>query len=269
MPTENHLYVHESGREFRTGCEPRKVFGQFPVYGQAADTALISRDEWPELIAGGCGDLSAGLKVILDQTDEPWCWAFSATQALMVARVLHGAEFEILAPDVCPIVTGEFGGNAIDAAVTQVQIPVGQPPADILPGCDPVAGAHVTSTRGFPDDWKTTAAQYRVLDGKWLDCPTFEALVSALLEGHPGVMGVDWQGGGHALCVLLVTCDEDGYYLHGPNSWGLEFDSGWGSDPDRPGWYKLSERQCAALDQFGAYALSAETFSKSDPEPAA
>jgi hypothetical protein len=149
-----------------------------------------------------------------------------------------------------------------------VQIPVGQPPANILPGCDPVAGLHVTNTRNFPSDWKTVAGQYRVIAGKWLDCPTFDALVSALIDGHPGVMGVNWQDGGHALCVLLVTEENGTYYLHGPNSWGLEFDSGWGSDPDRPGWYKLSERQCTALSQFGAYALCGETESAKDlPAP--
>ena len=96
--------------------------------------------------------------------------------------------------------------------------------------------------------------------------------MTGLLRGNPGVMGVDWRGGGHALAVALVSYESSQFYLHGPNSWGLDFVDGWGSDPDRPGWYKLSEKQVVSgtfdNEAFGAYVICAETADTTvDPAP--
>ena len=66
---------------------------------------------------------------------------------------------------------------------------------------------------------------------------------------------------------LDLTHDNGGYYLRGPNSWGEQWTGGYGSDPHQAGWFKLDESQCSAIEDYGAWALCAETFSDADPEP--
>ena len=195
--------LHEfDGHEYGLGCQPRlSRVGDHPVWGADPDLSpMIPRSQWPELIALGIGNLSAGVRAILNQTNRPDCWAFASTQCLMVGRELDGHSFAILAPDVCPVLTNQYNGGAINSALLQVLLPIGLPPATILPGCDPVAGRHNLNPRTWPADWKELAAKYRAARGKFYDCPTFDHVGSALLSGWPVVMGVDWQGGGHALC---------------------------------------------------------------------
>ncbi len=264
--TEAHLYTHESGRIFGTGLERPKHRGKLAAYAPAG--GLIDRAQWPALLAKGAGDLTSSVKVILDQRNRPWCWSFAATQAAMMLGWLLYQRAMIFDPSLGPIITGVYGGNSIDDMLLKVQTSVGCVPCGDT-GSDPVAGRLVLQQRHWNSNWKTDAAKH-VITG-WRECSAFEALVSGLLSGYPGVMGVDWQGGGHALACGLVSCQGGQYYVHGPNSWGLEFCDGWGSDPDRPGWYMLSEKQVDTAfsdDAFGAYVICAETADTAvDPAP--
>ena len=198
---------------------------------------------------------------------------FSATQAaMMLAWLLYRRQITF-DPALGPLVTGVYGGNSIDAMITEVQTSIGcVPVADT--GSDPAAGNLCLQQRKWAATWKADAAKH-VITG-WNECPSFESLVTGVLKGNPGVMGVDWQGGGHALAVALLSYESGIYYLHGPNSWGLDFVDGWGSDPERPGWYKLAEKQVTAAfvppnpreDPFGAYVICAETADTTvDPAP--
>lgn len=264
--TQDHVYTHENGQVFGTGLVARKHAGKLPVYAPAGGT--IDRAQWPALLAGGAGNLSAAVQFILDQGSKPWCWAFSATQAAMMLAWLLYRRAIIFDPGLGPIITRVYGGNSIDAMVSEVQAPVGcLPVADT--GSDPVLGALILNQHKWSPNWKTDAAKHQITG--WNECPSFESLVTGLLRGCPGVIGVNWQGGGHALAVALISYENGVYYVHGPNSWGPDFKSGWGSDPDRPGWYKLSEALVTAAfsgESFGAYVISAEMADATvDPAP--
>ena len=119
--------------------------------------------------------------------------------------------------------------------------------------------------------------------GEWVQTASPIELASSLIDGNPGVVGVSWQGGGHALEVaevktaaqlhadieatgsddarrrrdsllLPVSCRDPArgkqtmfdpavidyasgteLLFAGPNSWGTDWDSGWGSYPGRTG----------------------------------
>jgi hypothetical protein len=267
----DHLYTcPESGRQYGRGCNPKPLQSGLPLYGPAAGFPTYSLDQIAALVAKGAGDLSCGLKVILNQGRYGLCWDYAATQALMVDRVLKGQAFTLLDVSVGPVLTGNGlnTGGAIEDMLTKVQLITGQPPASIIPGSDPVNAKLNLNTRQWPANWKEVAAGYKVLQGKWLECPTVVAMASAIIDGHPVVMGVNWQGGGHALCVLKVSVEKSELQLWGPNSWGADWQSGYGAaGPEMPGWYKLSASRCQAMDSYGAYALCAETYSGDDPEP--
>jgi hypothetical protein len=267
----NHTYqCPTTGKAYGRGLLPKKLKDAFPVYGPAAGFPQYMPDQVAQIIANGGGDLSAGLRQVLDQGSYGLCWDFSATQALMVDRVLKGQQHVLLDVSVGPVLTGNGlnTGGAIEDMLLQVQLVTGQPPAAIIPGSDPTQARVNLDTATWPADWRTRAAGFRVVRGKWLECDSILALASAVCDGHPGVMGVDWQGGGHALCVLSVESARGELYLCGPNSWGESWQSGWGTyGPARPGWYRLSERQCAEVNTYGAYALCGETYADVDGVP--
>ena len=254
---QTQTYTHESGREYCLGCNPMTVrTSQMRVYGDVPDQVVIPRAAWPAMIKAGSGDMGGAVRQILDQGNEGTCWEFSMHQAHMVARTLQGYNNVILDCSVCPTLIGGWNGNSIDAALVDFDLVYGCPPMSIIPRSDPTRGLYNRVQSSYPADWKVHAAQYKPQE--WLHCPSFDELASAILSGHPGGMGVSWQGGGHALCVLQLVLETNGTYsLAGPNSWGTSFDSGWGAyGSSRPGWYKLSEAQVKrGLGTFGAYAL--------------
>ena len=58
----------------------------------------------------------------------------------------------------------------------------------------------------------------------------------------------------------------------GPNSWGTDWDSGWGSYPGRAGWWLLSSQSRAmqatfSSTGFGSYVLSGDKDLALDPSP--
>ena len=161
---------------------------------------MIPRSQWPELIALGIGNLSAGVRGD-PQPDQPArllgiCLDAMPDGGPRVGRPLVRDPRSRRLPGV----DKPIQRRCDDSALLQVLLPIGLPPATILPGCDPVAGRHNLNPRTWPADWKELAAKYRAARGKFYDCPTFDHVGSALLSGWPVVMGVDWQGGGHALC---------------------------------------------------------------------
>jgi len=148
-----------------------------------------------------------------------------------------------------------MGGNAIDAMLKEVQIPYGALPAAYL-GDDPTQSITNVRRSSWPGGWETEAAKRAAVDGDYLQCGDLLAAASSIINNHPGVVGVNWRGGGHAVCCAEVGSEGEQLYLAGPNSWGMGFSSGWGSYPGRPGWWKLGERELrAAWNTYGYYAL--------------
>ena len=219
-----------------------------------------------QAIKDGRNSLYKWCYCVLDQTSHPWCWSFSCTQTLMVLLNQLFGDKTILDPSMGPAITGVTGGNSIDAMLLEVQGVYGQFPAEYN-GVDPVAGTTNIRTRTWPTGWKDEAAKRVAVIEAVVRCHSELELASALINMGPNDphrpcdVGVDWQGGGHALTCLEVGSDDGKtLFFAGPNSWSTSFDSGWGSYPGRPGWWKLKASQMGeAFDShgFGSYCLVA------------
>jgi len=248
-----HIYQSDAGPAYVRGCQMPKYPAAFATY--AANLPVYSRQEILAKIAAGQGSLGDAVFAILNQGSRPWCWAYAATQCLMILlRQLYG-EAVILDPSLGPALTGVMGGNAIDAMLKEVQIPYGAVPAEYL-GDDPTRSVTNVRRSSWPAQWKTEAAKRQAVDGDYLQCGDLLSAASSILNKHPGVLGVNWRGGGHAVCCAEVGAEGNELYLAGPNSWGASFTSGWGSYPGRPGWWKLGESALrSAWNGYGYYAL--------------
>ena len=267
-------YIHESGKVFMLGCTPAKHTCE--SYASAAhvhDLPTIL-----QAIKDGRNGLFKWCYTILNQTSHPWCWAFSGTQTLMVLLNQLFNDQTILDPSMGPAITGVRGGNSIDAMLLEVQGVYGQFPA-VLTGVDPVRGTTNINQRSWPKGWEAEALKRTAVLETVVRCHSELELASALIDmgtddpNRPCDVGVSWQGGGHALTCLEVGSDDGStLFFAGPNSWGLDFDSGWGSYPGRPGWWKLKSSQMGeAFDSsgFGSYCLVAakDAVAPTPPNP--
>ena len=255
-------YTHETGQVYMMGCEkPKHVCEAYRDAAAVHDLPTIL-----QAIKDGRNSLYKWCYTILNQTQHPWCWAFSGTQTLMVLLNQLFGDKTILDPSMGPAITGVRGGNSIDAMLLEVQSVCGQFPA-AFNGVDPVKGTTNISQNSWPANWKTEAAKRESVVDSVLRCHSELALASALIDMGPDDpcrpcdVGISWQGGGHALtCLEVGTDDGQTLFFAGPNSWGLSFDSGWGSYPGRPGWWKLPSRlmgEAFSADGFGSYCLVA------------
>jgi hypothetical protein len=250
-----HVYEHDDGQQFGTGCRPPKHPECFAIYGEAEGQRIYTRDQLKQKQEEGKNSLAPWVVAILNQIQHPWCWTFMSVGIEMSALWLAGMEKVILDPAFNVKITGEYGGNAIDAAIMEVQTEVGAITAEYS-GNDPVGGD--VSPNRIPRDFKVEAAKRIVPRDRWVRLPSIEAMCSAIADGKPCGWGVDWQGGGHALQVMeyqMVGHDID---VLGPNSWGKGYSSGYRAVEGRPGWYHIPERSlrgCWDGACFGAYAL--------------
>ena len=110
--------------------------------------------------------------------------------------------------------------------------------------------------------WGLVARDYRTFE--WWDVPTIEHFGSAIARGFPCVVGVDWEGGGHAiLAVGLDRRKRGGVWFEIQNSWGADAGDG--------GFYWLPERQVkAGIKVYGAWCPREVTIPGSQgmvPEP--
>src|SRR5208283_351380 len=71
-------------------------------------------------------------------------------------------------------------------------------------GTDPTRALTKRSKSLWPTGWQQNAAERVVPAGEWTQTNSPIELASGLIDGNPGVVGVSWQGGGHALEVAEV-----------------------------------------------------------------
>lgn len=267
------IYTNSDGQQYTLGCMPMLHAGALQNY-QAAGQPVYTRQQIAGYVKAGKASLHTQCWVILSQGSRGDCWAYSATQAMLVKLYSQYGQKLLLDTSVGPVLTGQYNGGSIDSMLLQVQVPVGQPSAEYMK-TDPRIAKVNLNQRSWPSGWKAEAAHHKAIEGKWLQLKSPEELASAIICGHPCSIGVSWQGGGHAIAVLEVSVASDGSLdFSGPNSWGSNWQSGWGSyGSSRPGWWKLNEKRLGrtTFGGFGAYALTAvidTTLKRADTAPA-
>lgn len=220
--------VHPGERKLGlTIAAPKLAWGEF---GADPTVPLIPRAQWKPM------QLSAFLPPVHDQDGRGQCASSAACGVMEFARAQAGLSYTYLsAGDLYGRVNGgSDNGSMLEDNMSELQ----------TRGVSPVSGSapYVWSGRNYPG---TDRDKYRLAE-VYL-CPSFDAAVSAILQGFGVEIGLVWGGnftpdskgwlpkrssgsvGGHALFSYGVAVAADGTVgLVTRNSWGPS----WGGSSD-------------------------------------
>ena len=236
-----------------------------PIYSRAEIIAKLKA-------AGGTIGLAVGLPAT-NQGQHPLCWDWSMCQMVEVVLLAMTGAAVRLDVSIAPVEDHTLNeGNDIHAAWVDGIEPYGICPAAFM-GTDPTATSDLpdmlTSLSRFPAGWQAEAAKRKGVER--YECATFLEMASAILNGHPCVLGVDCEGGGHAIgSTTIILGKNGGLSMQTPGTWGADYKGGWaGGGP--AGTYTLSEAQTEAAFNggYGCQALIAVRDDEDAPVPAA
>lgn len=207
-----------------SGLVPRDYAAQ-PV--RAVQMQTIPRSEWSARIKeqeakkARLSDVwkGAGLK-FLDQGPVGYCWAHSATHAVMALRaVANLPAAELSAYAVAATIKGGRDEGGWSALALEFIAEKGVPEQKYWPQGDR------SLSRGTPECW-ANAKGYRVTEA-WADVAapvwdrdlSFDQVATCLLTGVP--VACDFMWWGHAVCALdLVEVSPNQFGVRIVNSWG-------------------------------------------------
>ena len=237
-----HIVELDPHVPYSTGCLPRssKVGEKphFPVAGTVDACPVLSRSDWAEC------SIRHKVWTVIDQNPQNSCCPSATTGATMILREIAGEKRILLSQGSLygQINGGRDAGANIEDAL-EAMMATGICPASRIDPQD-------WQGRNWPSDWKTEAKKTRVLEA--FDCPTFDAVASAVQRSMPVVFGVFWGAGGHAITAVGLKKVGGGWALEFLNSWG----AGWGD----AGFGVLAESKCGGIHSFGAFAIRSVTI---------
>jgi hypothetical protein len=200
---------------------------KFKMFGAHPNVPIIRRENWRET------DLSAFLPPVEDQDGQGACNAFSSGTCVEAARAQAGLPYVELSRGFIygNINGGRDQGSYLEDAL-EFLTDVGT--------CEARLVGHLEWRKGRtkPADAVADAKNYRIIEA--YECPSFEAIASAIQQGFFINEGLDWPSndnvdregwlpmnrgrgvGGHALC---------GYGLkkHSNGTWGIMTRNSWGT----------------------------------------
>lgn len=252
---ENHIY---NGEVFGCGCEFQKHEGKLATY--ASSSPIYTMEQLAQFEASGFNSIADWVWCVLNQGSEGDCWRYMAIGAAMTKINIQYRQKVYLDMSIGIVLTGQYSGGSIDSSIVQVDSVYGMPTAEFM-GTDPLNAVTKRSKRQWPDGWEKNAALRIVPKGGWRQTGDAIELASAIKDGNPGGVGMDWEGNprkGHALQVAEYRIIDGVIWFGGPNSWGLRDSGGWGAHPERKGWWLVSSESVAmrrTFRSYGAYAL--------------
>lgn len=232
-----HFVDLERDQPLFTGCLPRETLcgdnPNFKVYGEVADCPILPRTTWKEC------SFRHYVWEIVSQNPQNSCCPSAVRGAAQIVREMNGCRRISLSQGSLygRINRGVDEGANIEAALTAMMAE-GMTPDAVIPekNWDP---------RTWPADWRDAAKRYRLLEA--FDCPSFDAVASAVQRGQPVVFGVFWGRGGHAITATGLRYAAGGWNLEFLNSWDVTWGDG--------GFGFLPEAKCSGIRTFGAFAL--------------
>lgn len=227
------------GVERKLGCLPRRVpvGSVFPVF-DSPRTPIIPRKEWRPV------DWSHFVDQVLDQDGTAACNAFASVQCMHVLRRMNGLPFVLLSAGNLygRINNGRDEGSYLSDSLLELQTN-GVCRASIVPMLE-------WRQHRWPPEWKADAIKFRAVEV--YDCPSFDHLVSAILQGFVVNLGImvgnnftvqpdgwlrDYTGGygGHAMCGVGVDFHPTRHV------WGIKVVNSWGDNWGREGFAIVPE----------------------------
>jgi hypothetical protein len=219
----------------------------FPVVGTVDACPILDRADWQEC------SIRHQVWTVIDQNPQNSCCPSAAAGAAMILREIAGEKQILLSQGSLygQINGGRDAGANIEDAL-EAMMKVGICPNDVI-------DQYSWTPRNWPKTWADVAKRIRILEA--FDCPTFDAVASAVQRGLPVVFGVYWGSGGHAITAVG---------LKKINSvWNLEFLNSWGESWGDSGFGYLPESQCSGIKNFGAFAIRSVTVPSTEDLPPA
>lgn len=196
------------------------------------------KDEAQKIAAEGTGN--AGLIVeVKNQSSEGSCVGNASTQLEQVLQARRNGKKNVILLSAIATYkqigrspsSGAMVSDSMDALLETGTLPLNNA-ANVArfgaDGCMPATGFYTK----FPSDWKTKAKRFRL--GEVFVVRSVEALLSALICGHPVVVGRE----GHSILYLDVILKGGRLYALYVNSWGKwgqaagDFEYGFGLDTE-------------------------------------
>lgn len=261
-----HEYQHEDGTIYRTGCLKQAYPGRIvSVQDGLPSMPLLDRNTLIDVIKDAGGKICLPYRgPIYMQGKWNWCWNEATLQMCQLLLDMLYGDNQLLSPSLGGAICVDYAneGDAIDSMLVKVLQPHGICTAAWM-GDNPLT---MKIVRPLKEGWQAEAAKRAKPQPFMAD--NFLVMGSGVVDGHPGVIGVDWQGQGHAIGFAEVGYNVDGLYGATPGTWSESFRSGWGSYPGKPGWYKLQEEEYSAAFNggYGAYLLAGLTDSDAVPD---
>jgi hypothetical protein len=200
---------------------------------------LVDESLWPQYMAKNT--VKDAVWKILDQNGFGACASAATTLAEMTCREISNLDRVVLnmLSLYRQVNGGGDNGSGIDDNLEAIMR------TGILPE------SYWSQDEGWqrqpPSGWQVEAAKYRGIEA--FDVRTKAEFGSCICEGYPVVVGVDWGGGGHAICFVRAWSDKAEF----ANSWGDWGNAGFGE----MGWSQITQ----GIVSFGAWALRVATYS--------
>lgn len=207
----------------------------------AADVTLpiIPRGQWPERFSLLPEGILRGLVGrINNQGNLGSCVGNATVLSVEISRTIAGLSWiDLSASSVyVPLAWPRDRGTDLESAAQQIT-QVGAAPVSLI------AANEWSNPARWPTAWKNAARCFRVVKLGRVQ-PTFDGVASAVLQGHPVVIGIRWPGGGgHSVCVVGIAQVSNKWHLVIANSWGDDWGDG--------GFGLLTEAQVSTLANYG------------------
>jgi hypothetical protein len=223
-----------------------------PYQGVQTLLQLIPRDEWPARIAAPAGSTlpSTYRLPAKDQDGLRYCWVYGSTRAVEIERAILGLSYLELAPESVggPLTHFRDEGGYASEAFQQIEA-FGICEESFL---DAPCSLDVDR---WKQGWRQNALTHETVD--WIDVepsdafPTFDQVVTALLQGHPVAAGLPWWS--HLVCFLSpIVLPPNTAPANCPDgsTVGILFQNSWGPDWPTPGanGYAVLTEQLATTD---------------------